>query len=75
MMFNNFLEGIGNTVSEFVEDPIGKTVEVATQPIRDGLEIIDGLTEGELRYKATLRLGADVVSGMALGEIVSWYQA
>ena len=73
-MFNGLLSGISETISEFVEDPIGKTVQIATQTIRDGLEIVDGLTEGELRHKAALRLGADVVSGMALCEIVEWYQ-
>jgi hypothetical protein len=52
-----------NTASDFVEDPIRKTVQVATQPIRDGLEVVDGLTEGELRIKAAARLGVDVVSG------------
>lgn len=60
-------------VGEFVDNPIGKTIDVATQPLRDGLEIIGGLTEGELRVKASLRLGADVASGMALGELIDWY--
>ena len=59
-----------NEAREFVDDPIGKSVRVATQPVRDGLEVIDGLTEGELRTKAALRLGADVVAGMALSEVI-----
>ena len=68
-MFN----GVVNTVDDFIDNPIGKTVQVATQPLRDGLEIIDGLTEGELRLAAATRLGIDVASGMALGELIDWY--
>ncbi len=59
-----------NEASEFVENPVGKTVRVVTQPVRDGLEILGGLTEGEFRLRAAARLGVDVVSGMALGEII-----
>lgn len=70
----SLVDSITETVEEFVEDPIGKTVEVATQPIRDGIEVVDGLTEGELRVKAATRLGVDAVSGMALGELVDWYE-
>lgn len=49
---------------------INFAVKTATQPIRDGLDILDGLTEGELRVRAAARLGADVVAGMALSEII-----
>lgn len=45
-----------------------------TQPVRDGLDLLDGLTEGEIRTKAALRLGADVVAGMALSEIIEALQ-
>lgn len=64
------VKGIINTVDDFVEDPLGTTVEVATQPLRDGLSVLEGLSEGELREKAALRLGADVVAGMAVAEII-----
>lgn len=57
-------------VNDFIENPIKTTVRVTTQPVRDSLDILDGLTEGELRTKAALRLGADVVAGMALSEVV-----
>lgn len=60
-----------NTVSDFVEDPIGTTVEVVTQPIVDSLDVLDGLSEGEIRTKAALRLGTDVVAGMALSEVIA----
>jgi len=45
-------------------------VDIATAPIRDGLDVLDGLTEGEIRVKAAARLGTDVVAGMALSEIL-----
>jgi len=55
-------------------DLINFAVRTATQPIRDGLDVLDGLTEGEIRIKAAARLGADVVSGMALSEIIDLLQ-
>lgn len=69
-ILGNMANAVINEVNEFVDDPIGKSVRVATQPVRDGLEVIDGLTEGELRTKAALRLGADAVAGMALNEVI-----
>ena len=45
-------------------------VKGALAPVRDGLDVLDGLTEGEIRIKAAARLGADVVAGMALEEIL-----
>lgn len=45
-------------------------VKGALAPVQDGLDILDGLTEGEIRTKAVARLGADVVAGMALSEII-----
>lgn len=59
-----------NTVDDFINDPVGQTVHHATSPIRDAVEIIDGLTEGEIRGMAVARLGADVAAGMAISEII-----
>jgi len=72
-MFGNLIKDITETVSELVEDPIGKTVDIVTQPVRDAVDIMDGFTEGELREKAALRLGADVAGGMALSDLIDWY--
>lgn len=74
-MFGNFgldsiTESISKTVDNFIDDPVGTTVEIATQPIVDTCDILEGLSEGEFRERAALRLSVDVVSGMALGEIV-----
>jgi hypothetical protein len=49
-------------------------VSFATQPLRDAAEVLDGLTEGELRTKAATRLGKDVVAGMALEELIVMYK-
>ncbi len=51
-----------------------KGVDMVTQPIRDTLEVVDGLTEGELREKAVIRLGADAAGGMALSELIELYE-
>lgn len=74
-MFSSLVKGFTNTVSDFVDDPIGTSVDMATKPLRDALEVVDGLTEGELRTKAALSLGADVAAGMAVSELIDWYQS
>lgn len=61
-----------NQVEDVLDDPLGYAVEVVTQPIVDTVDILDGLSEGELREKAALRLGVDIVSGMPLGEVVEF---
>ena len=48
----------------------GKIIDALTQPIVDAVDVVDGLTDGEIREKAALRLGADVISGMAIAEII-----
>ena len=45
-------------------------INTVTKPVADGFDILEGLTEGELRHKAALRLGVDAVSGMALSEVI-----
>ena len=72
-MFGSLIDSVVDTASDFVSDPIGKTIDVVTQPIRDGLDVINGLTEGELRTEAAARLGADVVGGMAFNELIEWH--
>jgi len=63
-----------DTLEDFVKDPIRTTVKVATQPLRDTLEVIDWLTEWEIRTKAIARLWADAVMWMATSELIEWYQ-
>jgi len=58
------------TATRFVEDPVGTAIDITTSPVVDTLDVLEGLTEGELRERAALRLGADVVAGMALSEIL-----
>lgn len=42
----------------------------ATQPIRDVSEILEGLSEGELRERAAARLGWEAVVGMSVEELI-----
>lgn len=69
-MFGSLLNNISNTLEDFIDDPIGTAVKVATQPVVDGCDLLEGLTEGEFRHKAALRLGADVVAGMTISEVI-----
>lgn len=50
----------------------GALTDIVLQPVRDGLDVLDGLTEGEIREKAAARLGADVAAGMAISEIIDF---
>jgi hypothetical protein len=50
----------------------GNLLAMALSPIVDTLDVIDGLTEGEIRTKAALRLGSDVVAGMAISELIDY---
>jgi len=69
-MFGSIINSISNTVDDFVENPVGYVVETVTQPLVDAVDVLDGLSEGELRERAALRLGADAVAGMALSEVI-----
>jgi hypothetical protein len=71
-MFGSLFDSIANTVEDFIDDPIGKSYDMVTAPLVDTLDVLEGLTEGEIRTKAALRLGADVVAGMALSEVVDY---
>ncbi len=51
-------------------DLLDDIAKAAISPVTDGLDVLEGLTEGEIRTKAAARLGADVVAGMALSEII-----
>lgn len=53
---------------------LGSVYSAATAPLRDSLDVLQGLTEGELRTRAIARLGADVVAGMAVQEIIEALQ-
>jgi len=69
-LVDDMVDSVVDTVDDFIEDPIGKTTDVVLQPVNDGLEVLGGLTEGEFRTAAAMRLGTDVVAGMALSELI-----
>jgi len=50
----------------------GFIINTALSPIRDAVDILDGLSDGELREKAAVRLGVDIVAGMTAGEILDY---
>ena len=49
---------------------LGTVADAALQPVRDTIDVLDGLTEGEIRSRAIARLGADAVAGMAVAEMI-----
>lgn len=65
------VESVCDEIEEFVDNPIGYTVDSAFNPVRNTADIIEGLSEGEIRTLAIAKLGADVVAGMAFSEIVA----
>lgn len=69
-MFGSMINSIAGTVENLIEDPIGAVIDITLQPIVDGCDLLDGLTEGEFRKKAALRLGADIAFGMAISELI-----
>jgi hypothetical protein len=57
-------------IEDLVTDPVRTVTRTALSPVRDSLDVLQGLSEGEIRHRAALRLGADVVAGMAMSEII-----
>lgn len=49
---------------------IGDVIDIALSPLNDAIEILEGLTEGELRERAILRLGASAIVGLDTTEII-----
>jgi hypothetical protein len=65
------LKTIVNTSKQPEENIMfGFIADAVTSPLVDAFDVLEGLTEGELRTKAALRLGADVVAGMAVSEVI-----
>lgn len=73
-MFGEFFDSVTKTIDKAIDDPFEFVIDTVTKPVRDVIEVVDGLTEGELRTKAALSLGIDVVAGMALSELIDWNQ-
>jgi len=51
-------------------DLLGNIVDIVLSPLDDAIEILEGLTEGELRERAILRLGAGAIVGLGTDEII-----
>ena len=67
--------GFVDAADSFVRNPVKTTVNMALQPVRDTLIIIDGLTEGELRTEAILRVGVDSAVGMGVSELIDLHNS
>lgn len=51
-------------------DLIGDVIGVVLSPLDDAIDILSGLSEGELREKAIFRLGASAIVGLDTSEII-----
>ena len=49
----------------------GALFDAVTQPLRDTVDVLDGLTEGEIRTRAIARLGVDAIVGLTAAEIIN----
>ena len=49
---------------------IGDVIGIVLSPLDDAIDILEGLTEGELRERAILCLGADAIIGLGTSEII-----
>lgn len=65
-MFGDIFDAVIDTAVAVTE----VAIDMAVSPIVDGCDLLDGLTEGEFRHKAALRLGAEVVGGMAIEQVI-----
>ena len=54
---------------------INAATQSMTQPEIDQEDVVDGLTETELRATAAYRLTSSVVNEMSVSELIDWYEA
>ena len=73
-ILDDVFDSVASTINRTIHDPVGTASQVVTQPLHDVLDVVEGLTEGELRVWAVARLGTDAASGMALSELIEVYQ-
>ncbi len=66
------VSGAADYAHRTVSDPVGAIERAVMQPVEDAIDVLDGLSEGELRTKAALRLGTDVVAGMTFSAVLEF---
>lgn len=59
-MFGSIFKSVTNTIEDFIDDPLATTANIATQPIRDSCDLLDGLTEG--KYVTRQHYGLELIS-------------
>ena len=67
---NSIVNSVVDTACDFVESPVSTTINIVTQPVVDTVEVLQGLSEYELRTRAIARLGVDAVVGMGTSELI-----
>lgn len=48
-MFSSLFDSAVKTVDDFIEEPLQTTINITTQPIVDGCDLLGGLTEGGIQ--------------------------
>ncbi len=66
--------GLFDDVVEVTGRVAGVAVNSVVSPVTNTLEVVAGLTEGELRLKAIAALGADAALGMSVDALIEWYE-
>jgi hypothetical protein len=70
---DSVVTGAGKKVGRFIDDPVNETVNTVVSPVTNAIEIVDGLTEWELRERAVISLWADVAWPMGTSELIDAY--
>ena len=69
-LISGLVDTVVGETEKIIDNPVKYAVDTATRPLKDTVEILEGLTEGELRTKAIARLGADAVVGLGSAELI-----
>lgn len=67
-LLGDAVNAVTSTVDDVIGLPIAKTV---ARPVTCSLDILDGLTEFEIREKAILELGVEVAAMYTTSELIT----
>lgn len=70
----NMLDSAVDLATDNVKGLIKDPSKALVNPFKDTIDVIDGLTQGELRTRAITRLGVDAVTGMSISELIDDYK-
>jgi len=69
-MIGDFFDDAIDLTSSIVDTTLNSSVNTITNT----LDLIDGLTEGEIREKAILELGKEAVSNMTQSQLIDYFE-